>query len=224
MLNVKISKHLRIDNKCKRCFVREDHCFCHEVESIKNFHPVTFIVHSKELHLASNTARLAHHSLDNSYFLPRGVQNQPLDESQILLPDCENVVLFPTDEAEILDLDFVKRFPRIHLIVPDGNWDGARKVKQRVKVLRPLRAVKIAGAPQARSFMRQAPGPGFLSTIEAVAYAVGAMEGLSAQESLLRNLDRLQAIVLALRDGGQILRQLTELGRWPPALKDSEPL
>lgn len=208
--------HLRTDNKCQRCFVRADLCFCLEIETFSNRTPVSMIVHNSEMHLASNTARLAQLTLQQSRLLVRGKMDDRLDESLILNPDRENFFLYPTPDAQVLDTEFARAHPEAHIIIPDGNWDGTRKVKNRIKCLWSVPAVCIKPDFAGRSHMRHPPGPGFLCTIEAIGYALKFWEGEEVQRACERNLDRLQLRVLSLRDGGKKLRDLEAIGKWPP--------
>lgn len=61
------------------------------------------------------------------------------------------------------------------LIVLDGSWSQARKMSQRVAALRGLRRWSLPAPPERRS-LRASP-PGGLSTLEALAAALGALEG-----------------------------------------------
>jgi DTW domain-containing protein YfiP len=65
----------------------------------------------------------------------------------------------------------------VTLIVPDGNWRQASRVRQRVGGLRDVPCVSLpAGAPSRYRLRAEAHDTG-LATIEAIARALGLLEG-----------------------------------------------
>lgn len=64
------------------------------------------------------------------------------------------------------------------LVVLDGSWSQARRISQRIAALRGLRRWSLP-APAQRVSLRAAP-PGGMSTIEALAAALEALDGPAA--------------------------------------------
>lgn len=72
--------------------------------------------------------------------------------------------------------------PPSALVVLDGSWSQARKMWQRVPALRGLRRWSLP-APAARRSLRKSP-PGGMSTLEALAEALEALEGPAVGDHL----------------------------------------
>jgi DTW domain-containing protein YfiP len=93
-------------------------------------------------------------------------------------------LLFPSRDAHLLAPVTAGEARSLTLVVPDANWPRARRLAARHPSLRGLRRVTLpAGAPS-RFLLRHAPRPEQLSTFEAVARALGILEGSAIQESL----------------------------------------
>ncbi len=63
------------------------------------------------------------------------------------------------------------------LVVVDGTWSTAKKLVERNAVLRSLPRVRIAPARPSRYRIRREPRAECLSTVEAISYALGLLEG-----------------------------------------------
>ena len=112
-------------------------CFCPAIKAIANKTPVTFVLHYREFSLSTNTGVLSHKLLKNSKLFLRGEKNYNV--SQDLVNEIEYhapsipLFLFPSlDSIELGPLLFQK-YPdhNFHLIVPDGPWRLAGKIKNR---------------------------------------------------------------------------------------------
>jgi len=73
--------------------------------------------------------------------------------------------------------------PPARLVVLDGSWQQARRMRQRLGVLRCLPIFSLP-APHARLRMRRPTRADGMSTLEAVARALAALEGDEAARSL----------------------------------------
>lgn len=75
------------------------------------------------------------------------------------------------------------------LVVPDGTWRKARKLLHLNPLLAALPRVILVGDAVSRYRLRKAPGPGALSTVEAIAQALQVLEAPTSFEPLLRPFD-----------------------------------
>lgn len=129
---------------------------------------------------------LALKALTNSACRIRGELNQPLNLSDLIAPEFRSVLFFPCVRAIELTREFVQESPLpIQLIVPDGNWRQASKVLSRHKELSELPQVKLSGPNLSKNHLRAEHFPEGLSTLEAIANALGIIEGPEIQNSLL---------------------------------------
>ena len=103
----------------------------------------------------------------------------------------EPLFLFPFDDATPLDQVPLSGLP-VTLIVPDGSWRQAWKVYKRVPGLARVRRVALPPGPPSAYRLRTEMHAAGLSTIEAIARALGILEGAAVQ----RELERAQLLVV----------------------------
>ena len=150
---------------CQRCLFQR--CLCNEVPTIATRTRVVIVRHHRELHRSSNTGRLAHLALPNSVIVEHGTPGvatvmPPLDGAWLLFPEGDGGV-----PAE----------PPKQLVVLDATWSQARRMFRKIAALRGLPILRLAPGPMAASRLREAPAPGMVSTIEAIARALAQLEG-----------------------------------------------
>ncbi len=184
-MNKNLTRKRKTKNPCNVCGMSMENCFCSEVEQIEVNTRLLLVVHSKELKRTTNTGRLAVHSLGNSQLLVRGEMGNPLNLSPFLNGEYESLLLFPSKEAEELTPEVLKRIRRpIQLIVPDGNWRQASKLEIRQKEISHLPKVMIKEKNEAAFHLRKENSIYGMSTLEAIAKAMGILEGKDVEQRL----------------------------------------
>lgn len=154
---------------------------CALVEPIATRTELLVVIHRLEARKPTNTGLLGAACLANSRVLVRGHEGQPT--SVDLDPATEPLLLFPADDALPLTA-FAASTKPITLIVPDGNWRQASKVRKRVAGLRGVPCVTLpADEPSAYRLRAEAHDHG-LATIEAIARAMGVLEGPHVRSAL----------------------------------------
>lgn len=162
-----------------------DYCFCAEIVSVETRTRVSVLVHAKELKRTTNTGRLATLALTNSALHVRGLAEAPFEASSILREDEQALLFFPSEDArELSGYDFDDR--PVHLIVPDGNWRQASKVHTRHPELAAIPRVKITARNTATHFLRRETTPEGMATLQAIAEALGIIEGADTREALMK--------------------------------------
>jgi DTW domain-containing protein YfiP len=148
---------------------------------------VSLIVHVRELKLTSNTAQFAQKMLpQNAQITIRGKVHETFDPASLLTRPGRALFLYPHEDAQELNEDFKQTYPGpYHLIIPDGNWQQARKVRQREEALRLLPAVKLPPGIRAEYHLRKAIHPEWVSTYEAMAHALGVLESTKVRDDLM---------------------------------------
>jgi DTW domain-containing protein YfiP len=73
----------------------------------------------------------------------------------------------------------------VTLVVPDGTWRQAQRARRRVPGLAELPCAALPPALPSAYRLRTAPHPGRLATIEAIAEALGILEGPAPRAALL---------------------------------------
>lgn len=140
-----------------------------------------------ELKRSSNTGRLALRALVNSEMRVRGATKAALDLSDLLTDRYRTFLFYPAADAVELDRALVAEERRpIQLLVPDGSWRQASKVHSRHHELKGVPRVKI-GAPNTSKFrLRAQHKPEGMATLQAIAHALGVIEGDLVKAQLMK--------------------------------------
>lgn len=168
--------------RCATCRMLD--CICAIVPTLQTRTRLALVVHYREARKPTNTGLLAARALANSRVDIVGDRDRPL-----LLPIVElgkrGALLFPADDAApIRDVR-----PDV-LVVPDGNWRQAGKLRARVPGLAELPCVRLPDeTPPTRYRLRAEPRTGGLATLEAIAYALRALEADDVATPLLAIFD-----------------------------------
>lgn len=172
---------------CPVCFLNPALCICEFIPRLDLKTRLCLVVHYRELRRTTNTGRLAVHSLVNSEMRVRGEDRAGLDLSDLLSPQYRTLLFYPSDEAEDLTPEFVAADPRpIQLIVPDGNWRQASKVHYRHQELKDVPRVMIKAANTAKYHLRVEHTEEGMATLQAIAEALGVIEGGLVKAALLK--------------------------------------
>lgn len=172
--------------QCSRCLRPLTHCLCALIPSLDSRTRVLLLQHPSEVNHALNTARLAALGLNNAQL----VVGEVFEDLPTLLnpPGYQARLLFPSDDAQPLQ-SYVPGEQPVLLVVPDGTWRKARKLLHLNPLLAALPRVILVGDAVSRYRLRKAPGPGALSTVEAIAQALQVLEAPTSFEPLLRPFD-----------------------------------
>lgn len=145
--------------------------------------------------MAIGTARMAHLSLPNSE-LHRGVDFAAHARVRALAAEEGTALLFPGEGA--VDPGALSARPPRTLIIVDGTWSQARKVVSRNPFLQALPRIGLSPAQPSNYRIRKEPAAHCVSTIEAVALVLGALEGDPERfRPLLHAFDRMVDIQLS---------------------------
>ena len=176
---------------CARCLRPENHCLCTLIPHLDSRTRVLILQHPSEVNHALNTARFAALGLSNAKLRVGEV----FDDLNLLLnpPGYQARLLFPADDAQPLMAysTVMEASDPLLLVVPDGTWKKARKLLHLNPLLAALPRVTLAQAAPSRYRLRKAPGPGALSTVEAIVQALQTLEAPQTFEALLRPFEAL---------------------------------
>lgn len=174
--------------QCSRCRRPVAHCLCPLIPSLDSRTRVLVLQHPSEVNHALNTARLAALGLSNAEL----VVGEIFEDLSTLLnpPGYKARLLFPADDAEPLQ-GYTSSDEAMLLVVPDGTWRKARKLLHLNPLLAALPRVTLAEGAVSRYRLRKAPGPGALSTVEAIVQALQVLEAPTSFEPLLKPFEAL---------------------------------
>ena len=173
---------------CPRCLRPHTHCLCPLIPSLDSRTRVLLLQHPSEVNHALNTARLAALGLNNAQL----IVGEVFEDLPALLnqPGYRACLLFPGEDAQPLQVYSAADEPLL-LVVPDGTWRKARKLLHLNPMLAALPRVTLKEGGVSRYRLRKAPGPGALSTIEAIVQALQTLEAPTSFEPLLKPFEAL---------------------------------
>jgi DTW domain-containing protein len=178
-------------------------CICDQLPALPTRTRVVLVLHQAEQHKTTNTGRLALRCLPNSALALRGRQTGattlPGAPSPTLAAGSERpmlspapgwlaelprpVLLFPHPDASPLE-QFRDGDP-VTLIVPDGTWSQAVRTRKRIADLDRVPCARLPDGLVSQYRLRHAPNAGQVSTLEAIAHALGILEDPGLREALL---------------------------------------
>lgn len=170
-------------------------CLCAEVPTVATRTRVIIVRHHLERFRSSNSGRLAHLALPNSEIVDHGgsgglAARPALSGAWLLFPEGEPIRAAPEP-------------PPGQLIVLDATWSQARRMYRKLAWLRGLPLLRLPEDPMPEARLRESPGPGRVSTIEAIARALRLLEG----DQVAAPLERLFAVaVCRARSTGRQVR------------------
>ncbi len=172
-------------HRCGACRMLLSHCFCEHIVRHEVATKVWIVMHRREECKATATAPLALQSLVNSEMFIHGNSENILDFSHLKSPDRRTILLYPADDARVLDKALLEEDPRpVDLVVPDGNWRQAARMGRRLKGLEHAMVVKLPKGPKTEWGIREEPKEEGLATYEAISRAIGILEGNEIQANM----------------------------------------
>jgi DTW domain-containing protein YfiP len=160
-------------------------CVCTLIPRLVTRTRLLLVIHRAEDRKPTNTGRLAAECLVNSEVVVRG--HEEADRGPLrILEGSRPILLFPAEDAVPLSTLAEAIDGPVTLIVPDGNWRQASKVRARVPGLKRVPCATLPASPERPSVYRlrsEAHAHG-LATIEAIARALGILEGPEVERAL----------------------------------------
>lgn len=190
-------------NRCTNCRINNYFCVCADLSTFSIQTNVSLIVHVSELKLTSNTAQFVEKNLpDRAEIFIRGRMNDTFVADPILARSGRALFLFPDENSVELNAEFVANNPGpYHLIVPDGSWTQAKRVKKREERFDSIPTVRLPAGIVGEYKLRKAPQPEWVSTYEAVAYALGILESKACEEHMMKFFRKWVRATLNSRSG-----------------------
>jgi len=177
----------RPSHRCERCRLVQADCLCNLIPKVETRTRIVVVLHEQEDRKTSNTGRLATRCLPNSEIVIRGGFDHATPPPS-WTAQGDPVLLFPHPDAHPLQL--WQNHPRpITLIVPDGTWRQAQRVRRRIAGLSAVPCAFVSRDEPSQYRLRHTWDPRRLSTLEAIAEALLILEGPqgpASRDDLLR--------------------------------------
>jgi DTW domain-containing protein YfiP len=161
---------------CPRCRRPSSACYCAHLPSIDTQTRVVVVQHPRERDVPIGTARMATLCLPNSELhVVTSVAESPALARALADPSRPAILLSPGEGAR----DIVREPPPspVTLVVVDGTWSQATKIVKNDPALRSLPRYAFVPPAPSEYRIRREPEETFVSTIEALAYVLAALEG-----------------------------------------------
>lgn len=163
-------------------------CICALLPRIATRTRVVVVLHQLEAAKTTNTGALASKCLENSALVYRGraPDGSPADplEDQLSI-EAEPLLLYPHSSATPLSAWRGTTKP-VTLFVPDGTWPQAVRTCRRLRARVEIPCVSLPAPAIAVDRLRNSGSPDRLATLEAVALALGILEGPAVCDALMR--------------------------------------
>lgn len=171
--------------RCPRCRLHTDLCACRLLAPIEVATQILLVTHKFEHRKATNTGHLAVQCLNGARLCLRGREDSP-DDPVVWDQERTPLFLFPCRDAVPLDAwHAAKTAKAITLIVPDGTWRQANRVRRRVPGLAHIQAVSLPSPHSSHYRLRHTHVGNRLATFEAIALALGILESPALEAHLL---------------------------------------
>jgi DTW domain-containing protein YfiP len=164
--------------RCPRCRLHTDLCACQLLAPIEIETQVLLVTHKFEHRKATNTGHLAVLCLKGARLCLRGREDAP-DDPVVWDSERTPLFLFPCRDAVPLHEWRAAQTARpnaITLIVPDGTWRQANRVRRRVPGLAQVQAVSLTATQESNYRLRRTHLESRLATFEAIALALAILE------------------------------------------------
>ena len=161
---------------CARCRRPERVCYCRHVTPIETRTRVVLLQHPRERDVAIGTAHMASLCLPNSeLFVGLRFGDSPALARALGDPARPAALLYPGEGA----IDVMRDPPRgpVTLVVVDGTWSLAKQLVRDNPALRALPRYAFTPPQPSEYRIRREPRETYVSTIEALMYVLGALEG-----------------------------------------------
>lgn len=174
-------------------------CICGLLPHLATRTRLLLVLHQLEARKTTNTGRIAALCLAGSRVVVRGRDHGAVSPGSLptaagdlplWAPDTQPVLLFPHASARSIEVWRESPTP-VTLIVPDGTWSQAIRARKRIPGLTdvPCAVLPAASSKDAAGHrLRHDRRPGRVSTLAAIAIAMGVLEGAGVQQTLERVL------------------------------------
>jgi DTW domain-containing protein YfiP len=176
-----MSRRDHAEARCPLCRMHRLLCICDILPHLQTRTRLVLVIHKYEERKPTNSGLLAARCLPNSEVLVRGRAGE--EPSFTAHPERQSLLLFPHETAVPIS-DFAQS--PVTLIVPDGTWRQAAKVAHRLPGLEGAPFVTLPRDAPTLYRLRAEHHHGRLATLEAIARALGILEGAEVRQALER--------------------------------------
>lgn len=190
-----------IGTRCLCCRMHINLCLCDQMPHFDLKTRIVVFIQRAELKIVSGTAHYIPKIFKNAELRLRGgLDRVPMDMSGLFDQETQPLILYPSDDAKILDESFIASIKKtITLLVPDGSWRQSVRIVRRLDPDKKVpRVILPLGAPS-NYRLRHGPRADGVCTFEAIARSIGIIEGEEIQKQLEKFFDEMVRRVMWTR-------------------------
>ena len=162
-------------DRCLTCKMQETLCICALVPRLETRTRLALLLHLREVPKPTNTGSLAARCLPRSTIELIGDPERRA-ELPVIEPHEQPLLLYPHADAVSIEA-YANHERPVVLIVPDGSWRQAHKMRKRIPGLDAIPCVILPEAGRTEYRLRAEHHAGGLATFEAIARALRILEG-----------------------------------------------
>lgn len=172
--------------RCFACRMVSPHCVCALLPRLTLDTHLTLVMHQREWTKTTNTGHLALRALVRSRLWLWGEERAaPPATDALVEPGTVGYVLAPSGLPLTPErIATLRAGPPLTLVVTDGSWRQATKMLRRVPPIAALPRLALPPGPPSAYHLRAEPHPEGLATYEAIARALGLIEGEHVRRAL----------------------------------------
>lgn len=198
-------------SRCECCGLHEPLCACESAPRVELGTPIVVVQHNKDCRKPTNTVRILVACLPNCAVTRYAVRGEDFDSSPIRsTPEVDWCLLFPRiEEEEVGDAPRqlgVEEYRRPShegrrrgVVVVDGTWGQARRMRRRIDALRTLPTFELPPGPPTRWTVRSQSDSARMSTAEATIRALAICEGAAALRPVQRYFNVVSARMMFMK-------------------------
>jgi DTW domain-containing protein len=172
---------------CAACRLWRNECVCAHAPHLSIATRLIVIMHSKEWRKTTNTGHFARLAIKDAEVRLHGSPVRKVSSAGVDAASSSTLALFPGRGANPLCPAYLALLPRpLTLLVPDGNWNQAKNMMRRLPMLNQAHPVRLCGPSLGADCLRRNHLAGRMSTFEAIAQALGILEGAGTEIEMLR--------------------------------------
>lgn len=165
---------------CQRCLRPHAACLCTALPAtaIANRWPVHILQHTQERKHALNTARIAVLGLQQCVL--HAVSDEPVETvlpPELLATLANALLIYPSADSTDVSQLATEEVAGRPLLLLDASWRKSRRLLLASPWLQQLPTISVALPTPSRYRIRREPQPGYSSSLEALLYVLGTLEG-----------------------------------------------
>ncbi|MEM6989219.1 MAG: tRNA-uridine aminocarboxypropyltransferase [Myxococcota bacterium] len=192
--------------RCEGCGLHLHLCMCSEFPLVEVAAELLVVQHIGERFKPTNTGRLLARMVDGASLTYFGMREPPFDTTALARPDVSWHVVFPRDDAPVLDSERLATMRReagserrIGFVFLDGTWHQCSRMSRRVPMVKDLPCVALPDGPPSRWGVRTQHDVRGLSTFEAGVRLVSLLEGRATATPLQNVFHEIAARLLFMK-------------------------